>query len=113
MAKIQMTRAEINRMYCKVYRYNYSTLDPIYAQWDATGYNCGIYGWNFNVYHVTSDICILSGDRGTFGEHLPKKAERILQNAKKYFCAVSDWRKREKYIKVAKRKFIKALSDAE
>lgn len=113
MAKIQMTRAEINRLYNRVYRYNISTLDPIYTQWDATGYNCGVYGWNFNVYPVTAEICILSGDRGTFGEHLPKKAERILQNAKKYFRTVPDWSKRDKYIKVAKRKFIKALTDAE
>jgi hypothetical protein len=113
MAKIQMTRAKINRLYNRVYYYNISTLHPIYNHWEATGYNCGIYGWNFDVYRVAAGICILSGDRGTFGEHLPKKAERILQNAQKYFCAVSDWRKRERYVKVAKRKFIKALTDAE
>ncbi len=113
MAKIQMTRKEINRLYSRVYQYNISTLDPLYTQWDATGYGCGVYGWNFNVYHITSGICILSGDRGTFGEHLPKKAERILQNAEKYFRSVPEWRKRNKYIKVAKRKFIKALTDAE
>ena len=113
MGKIQMTKKEINRMYNHVYRYNYSTLDSIYTQWDATGYNCGVYGWNFNVYHVTSDICILSGNRGTFGELLPEKAEKILQNAKKYFRSVPDWKKRDKYISVAKRKFIKSLTDAE
>ena len=112
MAKIQMTRAEINRLYSRVYQYNISTLHPIYNEWDATGYNCGVYGWNFNVYPVAAGICILSGDRGTFGEHLPEKAERILQNAKKYFRNVPEWSKREKYIKVAKRKFIKALTDA-
>ena len=113
MGKIHMTRKEINRIYRRVYRYNYSTLDPIYTQWDATGYNSGVCGWNFNLYHVTADICILSGDRGTFGKLLPEKAEKILQNAKKYFRNVPEWSKREKYIKVAKRKFIKALTDAE
>jgi hypothetical protein len=113
MAKIQMTRAEINRLYKRVYRYNISTLHPLFDGFDAKGYNCGVYGWNFNVYPVTADICILSGDRGTFGDYLPEKAERILQNAKKYFRSVPEWRKREKYIKVAKRKFIKALTDAE
>jgi hypothetical protein len=114
MAKIHMTRKEINRIYRRVYRYNYSTLYPIYEPtFDPIGYNSGVYGWNYNVFHVASDICILSGDRGTFGERLPERAEKILQNAKKYFRNVPEWSKREKYIKVAKRKFIKALTDAE
>lgn len=57
----------------------------LYFQGEATAYSCGVYGWNFDVYHV-GDLRICTGYRGMPGRAselvrvYDKKAKRILND---------------------------------
>lgn len=105
--KFKTTRKQISNYYGRVYQVGYCELYPLYQSYEAKAYTHGVYGWNYDVYEVNGNACITSGYRGMFGAELPEAARRILNNAKKY-CSVTaghNYNQREKYLKVARRKF--------
>jgi hypothetical protein len=109
--KTKVTRKEINRRYASVYRCGDCALYPLFESLDAVGYNCGVYGWNYDLYDI-GGIAITSGNRGMFGDVLPEECRRILKNARAYCRAGNPGRDRARrwaYIARARRNFVKAL----
>ena len=87
--KIKTTRKNINNNYRKVFCTGYCDLQYIMRNFDATYYNSGVYGWNYDVYiDAATDIAITTGYRGMFGVRIPSEilekyttaAKKILQN---------------------------------
>lgn len=111
--KTKTTRTQISSMYSTVYQCGYCDLQLLYRE-EARFYTCGIYGWNYDVYVFRGTTAITSGYRGMFGMALPEECKRILQNAEKHLGnAQGTFDSRERYRKLARRAFEKALmSDA-
>lgn len=110
MGKIKLTRADVNRCFRRVYRAGYSQLEPLYREGDASGYNSGLYGWNWDLYEMPGRIAITSGYRSMVGAELPARCKKIIQNAVRYRDKMRaaghyDYPKMEKYIRRARRQF--------
>lgn len=116
MEKIKYTRQDVNRCFCKVFRAGYCELEPLYSSFDAIGYNCGVYGWNWHLYTFPGSVAITSGYRSMTGAPLPDRCKKILKNAQNYkrqmYAAPHyDYEKFQAYIKRARRNFEKALQE--
>jgi hypothetical protein len=113
MAKIKMTRSDVNRIYSRVYRAGYCELYPLYRESEAIGYNCGVYGWNWDLYTFSDGIAITSGYRSMCGGNLPERCKKILRNAEKYYNQrkYKTYSVLDKYIARARRNFEKALQE--
>ena len=118
--KYRTTRKEIIYNYGtnNIFQLGYCELEPLKRFFDEAAYNCGVYGWNFDVIEV-GRRAILTGYRGMFGRELPEKAARILENAKTYDkkrraggCVIP-YEQREKYMKRAARRFAAALENCD
>lgn len=109
--KIRTTRKEIKEGFRKIYRCGYCDLQPLFASGDATFYNSGVYGWNYDGVMIDVDTIILTGYRGMFGDRLPDKCYNIIRKANKIQNDYNiDWQEKTKKIKCYKRQFIKALT---
>lgn len=65
----RLTAKEVRRRYPHIIdggNINWPCL-PKVCQWEKVGYNTGRYGWNFDVYEVTKDTCVVAGDRAIDG----------------------------------------------
>lgn len=65
MSAPHMTWREVKRRYTHIIdggngRWQYL---PAVCRWDKVGYNAGVNGWNYDVYHVAADICLIDGYR--------------------------------------------------
>lgn len=109
--KIKITRKEIKEGFRKVYCCGYCDLKPLFTSSDATFYNAGVYGWNYDGVMIDNDTIILTGYRGFFGESLPGKCYNIIRKANKIQNNYNiDWKEKAKKIKYYKKQFIKALA---
>ena len=123
--KYKVTRKEICQNYYKVYAVGYCGLQPLAQLWEPVAYNCGVYGWNFDVYQF-GGIAVCTGYRSMPGKELPEAARRILRNAEKYerenrekrigtspevYAALR--KNEERYMLTAARRFIQALREVE
>lgn len=87
MSKIKTTMKNITERYSKVWRCGYCDLQYIMRGIDPTYYNCGIYGWNCDIY-TTEAGAITTGYRNMRGERIPseiikeytEKADEIINN---------------------------------
>lgn len=71
--KIKTTMKDITSRFNKVYRCGYCELQNIMLYTDPIYYNCGVYGWNCDVYiDYKNDIAITTGYRNMRGESIPK-----------------------------------------
>ena len=113
MEKIKFTRSDVNRIYKRVYRAGYCELYPLYRESEAIGYNCGVYGWNFDIYTFGGGIAITSGYRSMCGGNLPERCKKILRNAEKYYSQrkYKNSAALDKYISIKRREFEKALQE--
>lgn len=72
MSKTKTTRKEINNRFSNVWYTGYCDLQHIFSSSDAIYYNCGVYGWNFDVYvDYSTDTAITTGYRNMTGERIP------------------------------------------
>lgn len=72
MSKIRTTRKHIRNMFENVYSTGYANLQYIFDRSDATYYNYGVYGWNWDGYtDYETDTCITTGYRNTIGKRVP------------------------------------------
>lgn len=89
--KNTITRQLINQLYDKVYRAGYCDLQHIFWNQSRRAYNCGVYGWNFDVYtdHTASGetIAFTTGYRNMTGDRIPNA---ILQKYDKAARAIID-----------------------
>lgn len=79
--KIKMTRKDIEQGYDKVYCLGYCEAQYLLRGAREIGYNCGLYGWNYDVYEIEHNgemVAVCTGYRGMAGTRpavAPKKWE--------------------------------------
>lgn len=72
MSKIKITNKELKNMYNEIYIINDKTL-CLYLK--PRFFNCGIYGWNYDVYELDYDTCLITGYRNQPGNRIPCNLE--------------------------------------
>ena len=79
---------KVTNHYRNVFRCGYCDLQKIMRHTDPTYYNCGIYGWNCDLYTDSmTDTIITTGYRNMRGERIPskliekynKKADKLIE----------------------------------
>lgn len=72
MTKVKTDMKRISNGYRKVFRCGYCDLQDIYKYETPQFYNCGVYGWNCDIYvDYKRDIAITTGYRNMRGERIP------------------------------------------
>ena len=72
MTKIKTDMKRISSGFRKVFRAGYCNLQYIYRYEDPQFYNCGVYGWNCDIYvDYRRDIAITTGYRNMRGKSIP------------------------------------------
>lgn len=73
MKKVKISMNECN-YYSHVFRCGYCDLDNILQDYPAQFYNCGVYGWNCDIYvDPTHDLIITTGYRNMRGDRIPSE----------------------------------------
>ena len=71
---IKITRKEITERFPHVYRCGYCDLQNIFYKDEAVFYNCGVYGWNFDVFcDWGQGVAITTGYRNMTGDRIPSE----------------------------------------
>ena len=74
MAKIKTTNKHIKAIWNNVYRCGYCDLQYIMRGEEPVYYNCGVYGWNYDVYcDYKRDVAITTGYRNMTGRVIPNE----------------------------------------
>lgn len=72
MSKIKTSMKYIKALYPVVFRCGYCDLQYIYRYDDPTYYNCGVYGWNCDIYvNFKYNAAITTGYRNMRGVRIP------------------------------------------
>ena len=72
MTKIKTDMKRINNGFRKVFRAGYCDLQYIFRCEEPKYYNCGVYGWNCDIYvDYSRDIAITTGYRNMRGKQIP------------------------------------------
>ena len=105
-----LTRNEIRRQYKTVIQLGYCDIYELTRQLKKIGYNAGVYGWNYDVFELDWNTCIITGYRtfskGTirltseFIQYMDKKAYKIIKNNS---C---NYDEEQKQMKLLKNEFI-------
>jgi hypothetical protein len=77
------------------------------------GWNDGIYGWNYSIYEIDYNTCVLTGYRGMFGSRIDratykkyeKKAKDIYNGVKVPYKNLSYEKRQEKIKKLVEKMF--------
>ena len=78
-----VTKNDVHAIRDRVYSVPYCELQTILNYWEKSGYNSGVYGWNFDLY-VFPDLAIVTGYRNLTGTPIPRDIlERYEHNARK------------------------------
>ena len=89
--KTKITIKGIKLSYDNIFRCGYCDLQYIMRNYEPTFYNCGVYGWNCDIYtDAKRDIAITTGYRNMTGKCIPleviqkysKTAKNIMADAK-------------------------------
>ncbi len=95
---MKMTRNEIRKEFNKIIEVGYCDLYYTLREYKKIGYNSGVYGWNYDVYMIDYNTCVLTGYRGYCG------------NIKPDYKTIDKYNKLEKkYVENGKRKDLKKL----
>ena len=86
----EITKNEIKRRYETIIQLGYCDIYDLTRKLKKIGYNAGIYGWNYDVFELDWNTCIITGYRtfskGTtrltsdFIQYMDKKARQINEN---------------------------------
>lgn len=91
MAKIKTTMKYIQNVWGNVYRCGYCDLQYIMRYEDPIYYNCGVYGWNCDIYcDFKTNTAITTGYRNMRGRVIPHEiierysniAKAIMENGR-------------------------------
>lgn len=88
MKKLQATRKDIKESYNNIFNVGYCNMYYLLTGVEPRYYNSGVYGWNWDAYEITPNICIITGYRNTLGVNVATKdlvsyedkAKKICQN---------------------------------
>lgn len=86
----EITKNDIKRQYRIIIRVGYCDLYHLTKRLRKVGYNAGIYGWNYDVFELDYNTCIITGyrafDKGTirlssdFIQYIENKTKKIIDN---------------------------------
>ena len=103
MIKSRITRKELENGYDKVIRAGYCELQNLLRVSPARYYNCGVYGWNWDVYEIETSngeiVAVCTGYRGLVGkritglEQFEKQAEAIWNSSENYGSKLEEAKK--------------------
>lgn len=82
--KTKTSMIDITRSYDKVYRCGYGDLQYLFSGEEARFYNCGLYGWNcdiFTAYIGGKSIAVTTGYRNMRGERIPYYIIKAFESA--------------------------------
>lgn len=83
----KVTRTSIQANYSNIYYVGYCEMYHLLGAFRKVGFTSGIYGWNYNVYEIDIDTCVLTGYRGMFGKRIPsEKYSKLETKAKTIYC---------------------------
>ena len=72
--KQQTTMKQITNTFRNVYQLGYCDLQNIFAYKEPKYYNCGLYGWNCDIYiDYERDIALTTGYRNMRGKLIPRE----------------------------------------
>lgn len=107
----EITRNDIKRQYKTIIQLGYCDLYELTKKLKKIGYNAGIYGWNYDVFEVNENTCIITGYRTfkkntikleyDFIDYMDKKANEIIKNNSR------NYQEQEKQIDLLKNEFLK------
>ena len=87
MAKIKTTNKYIKTVWANVYRCGYCDLQYIMRGEEPVYYNCGAYGWNYDVYcDYKRNVAITTGYRNMTGRMIPDELIEKYSNIAKEIC---------------------------
>lgn len=87
MAKIKTTNKYIKTVWNNVFRCGYCDLQYIMKGEEPVYYNCGVYGWNYDVYcDYKRNIAITTGYRNMTGRPMPEGLIEKYSNIAKEIC---------------------------
>ena len=82
--KTQTTMKYIRNNWSKVFRAGYCDLQYIMRYEEPQYYNCGVYGWNCDIYcDFARDIAITTGYRNMTGKRIPSELIQKYSNIAK------------------------------
>lgn len=81
--KFKTTRKDILNNYSHIIRIPYCDAQFLLEYHDPIAYNCGVYGWNFDVYAVEG-VAICTGYRSLVGETF-KNLKKYEEKARKIY----------------------------
>ena len=115
MTKIKTDMKRINNGFRKVFRAGYCDLQHIFRDEEPQYYNCGVYGWNCDIYvDYSRDIAITTGYRNMRGECIPheliKKYSDIAQNILSWENKIS-YHEKMKQLEENKQAFLNELDN--
>ena len=88
--KTKITIKAIRQMYDKVYYCGYCDLYNIMRYHEPAFYNCGVYGWNCDIYvDIANDIAITTGYRNMTGKRIPSELIEKYSKTAKHIMADS------------------------
>lgn len=109
--KIKITMKEIRNRF-KTYRCGYCDLQYIMRWHDAEFYNCGVYGWNCDIYvDWKHGIAITTGYRNMAGDRIPSEILEEYTNKAKEIESIRDWKEQERLYTENREAFFEAVSN--
>jgi hypothetical protein len=107
------TRNDVVRNYSNIYYVGYCEMYHLLGACRKIGWNDGIYGWNYSIYEIDYNTCVLTGYRGMFGsridratyEKYEKKAKDIYNGVKVPYKNLSYEKRQEKIKKLVEKMF--------
>lgn len=84
-----LTRNEIRRQYKTVIQLGYCDIYELTRQLKKIGYNAGVYGWNYDVFELDWNTCIITGYR-TFSKGTTRLTSDFIQYMDKKACEIEE-----------------------
>lgn len=114
--KTKTSMIDITRSYDKVYRCGYCDLQYLFSGEEARFYNCGVYGWNCDIFTDYVDgksIAVTTGYRNMRGERIPDYIVKAFDSAaKSILCESYSYKRVEKHEEL-RRAFFQLLADSD
>lgn len=69
----KVTRNSVKANYSNIYYVGYCEMYHMLSAFRKVGFSSGVYGWNYNVYEIDIDTCVVTGYRGMYGKRIERK----------------------------------------
>lgn len=109
---IKVSKKDVLASYPYVIAIGYCGMQTLLKCKEAKMYNCGTYGWNCYIFHISNSTCIVTGYR-PFGDIYPKHdvVKKYESKARKIYTGDGTWKEKSKKLEKLLDKFIKEVID--